>query len=309
MYSRDIEYILAIYEEGSITKAAEKLFLTQPALSRYIINLENRLDAHLFDRSTIPLSLTQYGRAYVKIATKIRNLCYELKNTLTDLKDMKTGSLKFGIPQLRGEYYLPILLPRFKAIYPDITLEIEVGSSLYLEECVLKGKVEFIILNGPLHINPDECHVDVLAREALSIATPPGMLTKKNNPYTFDYLQRHLDLDEQDYILLRPQQRMRQLADKIMEQNTITPQSLLIVGSLATAKNLVASGMGLTVVNEIVQRNAHGSITPDYYSLGDRYIMDVIIARRKNAYFSKAAQEFIKLLIEHYGTHQSDHEK
>lgn len=302
MYSRDVEYILAIYEERSVTKAAAKLFLTQSALSRYIINLEKRLGEPIFDRNTTPISLTPYGQAYVETAIKMRCLGRELENRRADYRNLEFGKVRIGIPQLRGDIYLPTLLPKFKAMYPGLELEIEVGSSIYLEECLLGGKADFIVLNGPLVLNPDECEVDVLATETLSIATPPGLLPGAGNAYTFAYLREHLDLNEQNYVLLRPDQRMRHLADRILRENAIAPKSVLVVGNLATANNLVASGMGLTVVNEIVQRATRNGVTPDYYPLGEKYQMDVIIARRRGAYFSGGAREFIQLIKEEYGT-------
>ena len=301
MYSRDIEYILAIYEHGSITKAADKLFLTQPALSRYLIALENRLDVQIFDRSTSPMSLTQYGHAYVEVALKMRNLQRDLEARQMDLKALRSGLVKLGIPTIRGEFYLPVLLPAFKSRYPNIDFEIEVGSSYYLEECVLKGKIDFIIVNSPLQIDAKALEVRTITTEFLSIATPPAMLPEKNNPYTFKHLQKCLDLNNQNYILLQPEQRLRQLADMVLAKYNIVPKSILTVGSFSIVENLVASGMGLTISNRVAQRKSLYHSIPDEYSLGDDYILNAIVAWRKGAYLSLAAKEFIKLIFQKFG--------
>lgn len=302
MYSRDIEYILAIYEHGGITKAAEKLFLTQPALSRYLITLEKRLDEQIFDRSANPMALTPYGEAYVDVALRMRNLQRDLEARQMDLNGLKFGRVKVGIPAFRGEFYLPILLPAFKALYPKIDFEIEVGSSLSLEESVLKGKVDFIIVNGPLQTDPDALHVETITQEVLSVATPPGLLPEKGNPYTFEYLRSRVDLNGQDYILLQPEQRLRQLADAILAKHAIRPKSILAVSSLTIAENLVASGMGLTIANRIAQKKNLFTAMPDEYSLGEDHILNVIVAWRNSAYLSLAAKEFIKLVFRKFGT-------
>lgn len=302
MYSRDIEYVLAIYEQGGFTRAAEKLFLTQPALSRYLSTLEKRLGEQIFDRSTSPLSLTPYGQAYIEAAAKIRNIQRGLEARQMDLYELRFGRIRLGIPSIRGEHYLPVLLPAFRALYPNIEFEIEVGNSSYLEECVLKGKVDFIIVTSPLKIDAGELHAEVITTEPLSILTPPGLLPHRDNPYTFEYLRAHIDLNAQHYILLNPEQRLRQLAGTLLDKYAIVPKSVLTVGTFSIAENLVACGMGLSVGNKIAPRKSFYHLIPDEYSLGDEYLLDVLVIWRKDAYISLAAKEFIKLVFREMGS-------
>ena len=124
MSLREFQYVIAIAEEGSISKAARRLHIAQPSLSLYLQRLEQRLETPLFDRNTIPMTLTSAGELYVGKARKILGLEQELHRELHDMSDMKKGHVTLGMTVYWSLRFLPKVLPVFHSLYPGIGIGI-----------------------------------------------------------------------------------------------------------------------------------------------------------------------------------------
>ena len=128
---KQYDYILTVAEEKSISKAAKKLFISQPSLSQYINRIEKHLGVNLFDRSTTPLELTYEGELFIETALKIKQLNEQLKKKFDDITELKSGRLNIGLTPSKANNPLPIILPCFKKNYPNIELIITEASSSY----------------------------------------------------------------------------------------------------------------------------------------------------------------------------------
>ena len=125
---KQLEYIVMIAEENSITKAAERLFITQSGLNQQLLKLEAELGIQLFHRSKNDFRLTEAGQVYVSYAKKILQLKHEAYNILNDMADNKTGTLRIGLTPERGTPMFMSIYPDFYARYPRITIEpLEIG--------------------------------------------------------------------------------------------------------------------------------------------------------------------------------------
>ena len=114
----NLEYFLVAAEEMNFTRAAKRLYIAQQSLSNHIARLEDSLGVELFDR-TPPMTLTPAGLCLLRYAKQFQISLDDLKRELQDIKDCKSSELTLGITQGRGAIYLPILLPRFQAEYPN----------------------------------------------------------------------------------------------------------------------------------------------------------------------------------------------
>ena len=151
-----MKYVDAVYRCGSFSRAAQELFLTQPALSIAVAKTEARLGMPLFDRTAKPLRLTAAGELYLTKYREIRNLERELEQQLNDLSSLRTGRLRIGGSHYFNSYVLPPVLARFTEKYPGVRLELtETGadrllSLLYDQEidltfnCTEKPKDSFL---------------------------------------------------------------------------------------------------------------------------------------------------------------------
>lgn len=113
MEIRQFTYVNMVAECGSMTKAAAKLFITQPALSNYISKLEEELGTKLFDRSVTPMKLTFSGEKYLEHARTVMMQIDNMEREIRDITNHQTGRLRLGFPNERIIYMLPALLPVF----------------------------------------------------------------------------------------------------------------------------------------------------------------------------------------------------
>lgn len=296
MEFRQLYYMLKVAEERSFSKAAQKLYITQPSLSQYILNLENQLGVQLFDRTTHPLKLTYAGEVFAERSRNLLNLQKELSDEMKDLAETKRGRLTLGISPIRGTYLLPKVLPPFNMAYPGIDLKLIEGTSAELEDWLLKGVTDLAVMSLP--ILSDEISYEVIEIEELLIAIPPNHPVRskaKKNPAD-KYPSISLSwLKDDPFILLHHGQGMRQIADDLFKQAGFKPNIFLETKSLETANALVAAGVGVTFAMASTGWFTTNSEQPMFYSLDHPVPTRTLVAAfKKGTYFSNIAAAFIE---------------
>ncbi|MFR2693376.1 MAG: LysR family transcriptional regulator [Enterocloster bolteae] len=124
MISKEIRYMLAIRRYGSITKAADSLFITQSALSKAVKNIERQLGSPLFSRIGNDLIPTHIGNRYMDYAEKICQICSDWNSECEDLLGEEKGQLTIAVALMRGSCLLPDVLGRFYSRYPDVQINL-----------------------------------------------------------------------------------------------------------------------------------------------------------------------------------------
>lgn len=124
MDRRELEYIIVIAQEKNLSKAAERLYVSQPALSRFLLKLETQAGLPLFERKRRQLVPTLAGELYLDTAQKMLQLDQDLERQLKKLRECTHGKLTIGITPGRGHTVLPRVLPDFQEKYPDYELTI-----------------------------------------------------------------------------------------------------------------------------------------------------------------------------------------
>ncbi|MCI8453128.1 MAG: LysR family transcriptional regulator [Lachnospiraceae bacterium] len=141
-------YFLALAEECSISRAAERLFVSHQALSKYLKGLETRYGVTLFHRKP-RLSLTPAGQQFYESLRQLELLESNLENQLLNYHDSDTGSLRIGATQGRFRILIPELLVRFKALYPHVELDTVCADSNSLREMLLSNRLDFMLTALP----------------------------------------------------------------------------------------------------------------------------------------------------------------
>lgn len=131
---QEMQYIYQVYQSGSFSKAAQALYLTQPALSIAIQKVEAEIGMPLFIRDKKPLELTDAGKVYIEKVKQIMHLESELSKELSDLSSLNIGSLVLGGTHYLNSYILPPVLTTFQKQYPGVHLELVEASSNELIE-------------------------------------------------------------------------------------------------------------------------------------------------------------------------------
>ncbi len=124
---KQLEYVIAIAENGSISKAAESLFISQSGLNQQLIKLEKELNIQLFYRTTHHLEMTQAGKIYVKNAKDIMTIKKNTYNQIADLVDSSAGVIEPGMTTEHGSNMFVDVFPEFSKRYPNVTLNLYEG--------------------------------------------------------------------------------------------------------------------------------------------------------------------------------------
>ena len=146
---QNIRAFLMVAETGSFSRAAEKLYITQPAISKRISTLEFSLDCKLFDRLGKTVQLTQAGEALIPSYQRILNEINESKRIISTLRTSVSGHLKFGTSHHIGLHRLPPILRQYTNSYPDVELDIQFMDSEQAADLILKGSIELALITLP----------------------------------------------------------------------------------------------------------------------------------------------------------------
>ena len=147
MNRNQLKYFVAAAESRSFTKAAEQFYISQTAITQQIRLLEEMLGCPLFDRSTIPIQLTECGKKYIKTAEKIMDLENEFAYYVGNLQELKTGRLSVGGTYLFSSFIFPPIIDKFRRAYPHVKLNLFEGHTPLLEQKLFAGELDIIIDN------------------------------------------------------------------------------------------------------------------------------------------------------------------
>jgi LysR family transcriptional regulator, transcriptional activator of the cysJI operon len=135
----------------SYTKAANELFITQPAVTKHINELEQQLEARLFNRNGSSISLTPAGEVLLRYAEQIFKLYTQLENELAQLKHTDSGTIRIGASTTLAQYVLPRILALFKKTHPALDVHLIHGNSEFVEQQIIAGKMDIALVEGISH--------------------------------------------------------------------------------------------------------------------------------------------------------------
>ncbi|MDY2983714.1 MAG: LysR family transcriptional regulator [Synergistes jonesii] len=296
---KELNYVVTIADEQSFSKAAEKLFISQPSLSQYIKRLENSLGLKLFKRSTVPIEATNEGKEYIEYARRILILQNEMSIVLKEVAGTQRGTLSIGTSQARGTAMLPLLIPFFKKKYPNININLVErlpGESNSLEKLVFENKIDLCFLSPPISRN--DIHCEKLFDEQLLIAAPSNTQIKGTSNLESEDNWKVIDLAElknENFILAMPHNRFRIIAEIECAKCGFIPNVIMETRSMDTAQRMVAAGYGFTFVPELVINQwLENMAQPHYFVFGNPiFKCPAYIAYKKEAYMSRAAEAFL----------------
>lgn len=300
MEIRHFHYIRTIYETGSISRAAEKLYISQPSLSQLLKSVEKKVGAPLFDRGSQPLRPTTIGQKYLETARRIMELDTEFHRYVEDELGCAQGNLVVGSSPFRSTYFLASFLPEFQEKYPGIRLQLAEHTSKRLEEAVLSGDADLIIATQPVDANAFS--FAELYSEEMVLVLPAGHELSKQYHLpqdcrgTLPLLPINL-LKNTPFIQMHSEQKLHQQLLSLCEEAGFTPKIYLQTRSMETALTLAAAGLGATLLPMTLLRAFQPKTRPCYAALPTRPRRHALVAWRKKSYLSHAARAFIDSLV------------
>lgn len=296
-----LRILKAIADEGSFKRAADSLFVSQPAISLQIQNLEKQLAVPLFDRGGRKAQLTEAGNLLLAYGEKIITLCQETCRAIEDLQNLQGGTLIVGASQTTGTYLLPRMIGLFHQKYPYVSVQLQVHSTRRTSWAVANGQVDLAIIGGEV---PSELQ-DVLeiipyAQDELALIIPP------NHPFAEQETIAKEDLYNLNYITLDSQSTIRKVLDQVLSRCDINTSELKVemeLNSIEAIKNAVQSGLGASFVSvTAIEKELKMGIIHRAHIDGVEIQRTLSVIVNSNRYRSKAAEAFIKEILPQFSS-------
>ena len=295
---KQIEYIVKIDDEHSITRAAEKLFVTQSALNQQLLRLEKELGAPLFHRSKVDMRPTEIGQVYLDNAREILRIKQRTYNLINDMTDAKKGRLSIGFTPGRGSEMFTHVYPSFHQAYPNVIVEphelsvhrqqqmisqgnLDIGFQTLSErqrtdsEYIKLGEEEIFLLVPSIHPAAEQL-------AATQTASAPFPIT---NLTLFQY---------EPFVLMYKESTIRAITDEIFRKSGFTPNVLFETASNNTVLSMIEANLCCGVVPEYYVRRLPKGIS--CFAFPTHPSWDIAANYRKNGYLSEAAKYFIELV-------------
>ena len=294
MEFRQFRYILKIAEEGTLSRAARALYVSQPSLSQMLAAQEKKIGAPLFDRGA-RLTPTAVGRRYLETARAIIALDEAFHQEVDDIVHGAAGDVTVGLTQFRSTHLLAPMLPAFRAKYPKIALHLREDTTARLEELAAAGEMDCMI--SLLPIDERRFDYDVLFAERLLLALPPahpvcmalGLVPGDRTSLPYVPLAA---LRETPFLLMHREQKLHDMLFSLCEAAGFLPQITLETRSMNTAHALTGAGLGAAVLPETLIAAAPPAHPPCYAAIEGDPSRTIILARAKKRYLPRAVTIF-----------------
>lgn len=297
MNTKQLQYAIELAEICNFSKVAEKLNISQPALSKQIIHLETDLGVKLFDRDYSPLRLTPAGEHFIKGARELLYNEEQLRRSLERYRSGECGRLTVGLSPFRSLYLMPRIVKKLRERFPGVDISICDTNSEQLRRDVVEGKLDFAIVNLPV----DDSVLEYIPIEpdVLVLAVPNEILDKMSDFPTNDLSE--IDFKECSglpFVVVEASKEMRRIFDRLCGQAEVQPRIVMEVVGLTTAWAMARAGIGATLLPlQFIQGEAFDSTNLTLFKIeNDTYRRQPVIVTRRGQYLSEYARYAISLL-------------
>ena len=297
------EYFLTIVQENSISRAAEKLYISQSSLSQHLAKLEAGLQVKLFDRSTNPIQITEAGRIYQQYLESDRYLYQKLQSDLNEQNRSRSQRVSIGLGTWRGSLLLPEILPEFLNQHPRAQVDLREFPVSELYALTQNEKVDFSIMNTLSSGSPENLIQEIIAYERILLVLHRDSPTakkyqefrEKGIPYDLDMLQ------SMRRISLNPKLSVGSHINSFLNRNHLTFSDCLYTTNNSTVLSLVSKGCGFCFLVETGLKDAFSHPELVVFDLkSQNLILPLSLIYKKNSYVSPLAQDMMELIRSYY---------
>ena len=237
---RQLEIIRAIADTGSFTAAGEKLHVSQSAISRQILLLEEELGEPVFHRIGRKIRITPAGESLLQLSHRVFRDLQETVSGLTDKRESLSGTMRLVGGMTVCLYVCPALLAEVRRVHPHLDLKVTVGSAERSIAMLRSGAGDLGMITLPVEAT-DLVSVPVLEEELLLITYPAHPLAKKKSIAP-------ADLDQQDFVLFETGSITRHLVDSFFAREGVEPEIIMETENVEIIKAMVRSGLGISII-------------------------------------------------------------
>ncbi len=234
---------LAVAEEGGISRGAERLYISQPAVSKQLGLLEASLGLTLLERTPKGTVLTEAGRTLAGYARRLSGLEREAETAMAEMRGVERGTLTLGASLTVGAYLLPPLLAEYARRYPKITLTLQIANTETIQTRLREGRLDMALTEG-LADDPELTAAVFAHDELVAVAPPAHLLLAEASVTAARFVQEPLILRELG-------SGTRAVVEQAFRDKGLTVTPRLSLGSIEAIKGVVAAGAGLAMVSRL----------------------------------------------------------
>ncbi len=289
MADRRLQVFHAVAKQMSFTKAAEVLYMTQPAVTFQIKQLEEHFNTRLFERGHGRISLTPAGEVVLKYAEKILGMSQELETRVREMTGRLSGPLLIGASTTIAEFLLPPVLGEFKGQHPEVQAKLAVANSEAIENRVAEHTLDLGLIEAPSHL--PTLLTEVCCEDELQVIVTPTHPLAKLKAVTPKQAVAH------PYVTREQGSGTREFTDLYLRKAGIQPSELNVVmelGSPEALKGVVGTGLGFAIMSRVtVERERRlGELVA--IPLQPKLIRTLSLVYPKEKFRSKLVNKFVE---------------
>lgn len=288
---KQLETFVMVAKLKSFSKAADKLFLTQPTVSNHIQNLEKELKSILINRQSKYITLTNAGDILLKYAVDILNKRDNALFSLSEIKGKIEGSLEISASTIPEEYYLPRVIKEFQKKYPLVNYNLKKLSSKEVLEHILNGDVDF----GIVGFRQKNIYLDYKSIMDDEIV----LVSLKDSNYASIIDER--ELTKLPLIMRQKGSGTREIVESYLDEKNLDVDNLNVIAFVEnnqTIKKMVALGLGATFISKrAVENEIKNGIFKEIRVFDCKMMRNFYFVYHKNRILSPLAEEFKKFIL------------
>lgn len=289
-----LQYVITVAKEKNITRAAEKLYISQPSLSLSIHSLEKELGTTLFERKNGALVLTYAGTVFYDWAVSTLNSKKQLSVKLNDISNQVRHLIRIGISPHRSPIILPPILEKFYKIYPKSEIFIMEESTYHLKKMLEKEQIDFII--DIAHTDTINYESHLLVEERLVLATPSSYVKRFPEKWTKNHPIPLETLTDFPFIFLSTEHFVGNLTQKMCHSVSFHPNIRITCNALETAIVCVKQQLGISIVPEIYKKQSYGNEKICYFEIDNIHgVRQICLVHHKKLYLHNQLETLIQL--------------
>lgn len=299
MNDRQLNYVLEIAKQGSVTAAAKNLYVSQPSLSNMLIGIEHELGVKLFERDCTPLRPTYAGQLYIESAQKILSIKNEFEQHVADIRTQKEGRLRIGCGREMSSVLLPEVMPAYAKRKPGVQIKLREEKISDLQDLLMAREIDLAFLQFPME--SAEIKTIPFYQEEIILLAPANFTFRQTHPnQSRKYPVADIsELNGAPFVLFKPGNQLRTNVDYILDDYQVTPDIILETTNFETCIRMPEAGVAFSFFfyssldaekNIFIQR-----CTP--YCLTKPRYRNWYICYRKESNSSELIEDFVRLIL------------
>lgn len=290
MEIKQIRCFLEVCELLSFSRASDNLYISQPALSKIIQAMEDKLGYKLFDRSTRQLQITEEGKALIPYAKKLLRQMEDFLNIAAEQRHVPVGTIRFGLPPVIGSSFFPGIISAFKKQYPDIKISIMEEGSKIVEQKLLDGDINIGIAILP--VNTDQFDSIPIIERKLKLLVPIS------HPLAGEQQISLIQLQNENFIMFNKGFSLYNRVREACIQAGFEPRVSHESSQWDFMMEMVAADNGICIIPETICERADEKYCSIIEVCEPEMEWNLAIIHRKNSYLSNAAKTWINFICQ-----------